>query len=93
MDVRYTYGATGVQGTVLYKEERRAGGERFCFTSRPWFGIRIAKRIAEDPYRHFNWNIKSPALYPINSNSAPPYYMHAPGDDGWCCRPAWRANL
>ena len=39
------YGATGVQGGTVaaVRGERRADGERFCFTSRSWFGIRIAK--------------------------------------------------
>ena len=47
---------TGVQGTVLYEEERRANGELFCFTSRSWFGIRIKEspKILGDYYRHFN---------------------------------------
>ena len=46
----------GVQGTVLYEEERRTDGERFCFTSRSRFGILIAKispKILGDYYRHF----------------------------------------
>ena len=47
----------GVQGTVLYEEERRGDGERFCLTSRSWFGIQIAKillKILGDYNRHFN---------------------------------------
>ena len=49
-----TYGATGVQGTVLYEEERRADGERFCFTSRSWFGICIIAKISPKKLGDYN---------------------------------------
>ena len=46
-----THGATGVQGTVLYEgNDVRPDGERFCFTSRSWFGV-CGVRAASPKYR------------------------------------------